>query len=150
MAAYTLSALMDTKTSTDSSMNVTGEFTVSAATADENTNTPVVESGGGGGGGCFIATAAFGSYMDPHVQNLREFRDNVLLKTDFGRKLVSIYYKYSPPIADVIAGNRFLRILPRVMLTPVVYTVAYPFFALMIVLSLALMVRLRHGILARQ
>jgi len=148
VAAYTLSAVSETLTSTDSNMGVTGEFTVSAATADEIPETPVVESGSGGM--CFIATAAFGSYMDPHVQKLREFRDNVLLKTGFGRTFVSIYYEYSPPVAEVIAGNRFLRILTRVILTPVVYTVAYPFVALLIVLSLALTICMRHKILTRQ
>jgi hypothetical protein len=34
---------------------------------------------GGGGGGCFIATAAFGSYVEPNVKLLRDFRDHYLL-----------------------------------------------------------------------
>lgn len=31
-------------------------------------------SGGGGGGGCFIATAAYGSYFNPCVENLNKFK----------------------------------------------------------------------------
>jgi hypothetical protein len=44
------------------------------------------ESGGGegGGGGCFIATAAYGSSVEPHVKILREFRDRIVINNSFG------------------------------------------------------------------
>src|SRR6185437_16583736 len=47
-------------------------------------------------GQCFIATAAYGSNMESHVQTLRAFRDKFLIPTKFGRNFVSWYYKHSP------------------------------------------------------
>jgi hypothetical protein len=81
---------------------------------------------GGGGGGCFIATAAFGSHLDPHVQTLRNFRDDHLLTNGPGRQFVQIYYHYSPPLADFIKDREILRTATRVLLTPMVYAVKYP------------------------
>ncbi len=89
---------------------------------------------------CFIATAAFGSYLDPHVYVLREFRDAVLLKSHPGRLLVAQYYRYSPPIAAVIAEYDGLGLLIRVLLTPVVYACVYPGFSLVIICILLLIV----------
>lgn len=76
--------------------------------------------------GCFIATAAFGSYLDHHVGVLRQFRDRVLLKSGSGRWLVAEYYYYSPPIAAIIASHPGLRLGTRKTLTPLVYAIEYP------------------------
>jgi hypothetical protein len=92
-------------------------------------NAPALSSTGGGGSGCFIATAAFGSYLDPHVMVLRHFRDDVLLHSELGTAFVKFYYKHSPPIADFIAQHDTLRILMRFALTPLIFAVKYPLIA---------------------
>jgi hypothetical protein len=81
---------------------------------------------GGGGGGCFIATAAYGSYLDPHVQALRDFRDDYLMTHAAGKALVALYETYSPPFAARIARHESLKWATRAGLTPVVYTIRYP------------------------
>ena len=42
---------------------------------------------------------------------VRQFRDEVLLTNPAGRKFVELYYEYSPPVADVIRKNGFLKAL---------------------------------------
>jgi hypothetical protein len=88
--------------------------------------------GGGSGGGCFIATAAYGSPLESHVQALRAFRDRYLQRTAFGRAFIHYYYRHSPPIAAVIAEHAWLRFLVRMLLTPLVLTIAFPLHALML------------------
>ena len=63
----------------------------------------------GGGGGCFIATAAFGTATESHVGILTDFRDQYLHSCQFGRKFISTYYKYSPPVAHFISKHETLR-----------------------------------------
>ena len=70
--------------------------------------------------GCFIATAAYGSYLDKHVEVLRNFRDAYLLTNSMGRAFVAFYYRNSPPLADFIAAHDSLRAIVRIGLAPLV------------------------------
>jgi hypothetical protein len=70
--------------------------------------------------GCFIATAAFGSKFEKHVQLLRRFRDLYLMPNRIGRSFVKLYYKYSPPMADFISKHDILRRLVRWSLAPLI------------------------------
>ena len=93
---------------------------------------------GSGGGGCFIATAAYGSYLDPHVQTLREFRDRRLLSNIAGRYFVRIYYRYSPPAAALIARSEFSRRSVRCLLAPIIFAIEFPYRAAVVFLFAAL------------
>jgi DNA-directed RNA polymerase subunit RPC12/RpoP len=59
--------------------------------------------------GCFIATAAMGNYNHPVVRDLRMFRDNWLLKRNWGVKFTNWYYTHGPKAASLIEKSYFLR-----------------------------------------
>jgi len=75
-----------------------------------------IESGGGGGGGCFIATAAYGTPTAKELDVLRAFRDDVLLKSTVGSRLVDLYYRVSPPMANFMSEHNVVRTLVRELL----------------------------------
>ncbi len=109
---------------------------------------PVSESGGGhsasgssgGSDHCFVATAAYGSFLDPHVTVLRKFRDNLLMTNRWGRSLVNFYYYYSPPAADYIRHHELVRLFVRSSLTPIVLAIEYPFLFLLLTLLIMLVI----------
>lgn len=60
-------------------------------------------------GACFVATACYGNYNAPEVIVLRKFRDDILLKSFFGRMFVKFYYSISPFFATLISNSDTLR-----------------------------------------
>lgn len=76
------------------------------------------------GGGCLIATATYGSELAPQVQQLRELRDNYLLPTESGTIFMtgfnSMYYSFSPVIADLERSNPLFRELVKITITPMI------------------------------
>ncbi len=86
----------------------------------ESPSATTATGGGGGGGGCFIASVAYGSFLDRHVNSLRSFRDRWLLEGAVGRRLVQAYYSLSPPAAQWIKGHHNTRALTRIALAPLV------------------------------
>jgi hypothetical protein len=100
---------------------------------------------GGSGGGCFIATAAYGSYLDPHVVTLRNFRDQHLLTNSIGTSFVEFYYRHSPPLAEYIRERETLKALVRSGLAVIVYSIEYPTTAgLTVLLIVLLLIRQRR------
>jgi hypothetical protein len=73
-------------------------------------------------GGCLIATATFGSEMSTQVQQLRELRDNIVLKTESGKIFMGgfneFYYSFSPTVSDYERQNNFFRDGVKIAIIP--------------------------------
>ncbi|MGO9138327.1 MAG: CFI-box-CTERM domain-containing protein [Syntrophales bacterium] len=108
----------------------------------------VTASGGGGGGGRYIATAAYGSNLDHHVNVLRNFRDRYLLTHSLGRTFVGYYYRYSRPVAAFMEKHEALKTAARWALAPVICSIEYPYVfagALLIVPAGAVLALRKRG-----
>ena len=85
------------------------------------------------GGGCLIATATYGSEMAPQVQLLREIRDNQLMSTDSGVSFLtgfnSLYYSFSPYIADIERENPLFKEMVKIGITPLLSTLSVMSYA---------------------
>jgi len=81
-----------------------------------------------GDGGCLIATAAFGSELAPQVQMLREVRDGVLYNTKSGTNFMggfnTLYYSFSPTVADWERDNPAFKEAVKVAITPMLSTLS--------------------------
>jgi hypothetical protein len=69
---------------------------------------------------CFVATAAWGSLLEPHVAELRGFRDRVLRASVLGEVFVETYYTFGPALAGIIRPSDTLRQMARRGLSPLV------------------------------
>jgi len=70
--------------------------------------------------GCFVATAAFGSAMEPQVESLRQARDALRTRSELFAAATDLYYRSGPVAAAVISRSDSLRALARTLLAPVV------------------------------
>ena len=61
------------------------------------------------GGDCFIATATMGDYDHPIVMDLRNFRDNWIMKKKWGSSFVRFYYKYGRYPANFISRKNWRK-----------------------------------------
>ena len=57
--------------------------------------------------------------MAKEVEILQKVRDEYLLTSELGRVFVSVYYKFSPPVAGWIANHPAMRKIVRAGLNPV-------------------------------
>ena len=94
-----------------------GEILINGNCESESSSAP-------GGGGCLIATATYGSEMAPQVQQLRELRDNTLLKSESGTAFMNsfnaMYYSFSPVIADLERENPLFKEAVKLFITPMI------------------------------
>jgi peptide/nickel transport system substrate-binding protein len=83
---------------------VDGEKASSSKTVTVEATSSTDNQPSGSNSQCIIATAAFGSELEPQVQFLRNFRDNHILGTASGTSFMAVfnswYYSFSPAVAD--------------------------------------------------
>lgn len=65
---------------------------------------------------CFIATATMGDFNDPIVVDLTSFRDNWLIKRNWGRVLISCYYILGKRPARLIEKSYLLRAISKMVI----------------------------------
>lgn len=69
---------------------------------------------------CFVATAAYGTELEPKLSVLREFRDKILAVWAPGRAFVRWYYSWSARAATWLSQHEGYKTLVRIALAPTV------------------------------
>ena len=100
----------------------TVSFDIAVGEAQAQLDEPTMPINGDEGGGCLIATATYGSELAPQVQQLREIRDNAVLKTNSGAAFMTafnqFYYSFSPTVADFERENPAFKEFMKLTLQP--------------------------------
>ena len=74
--------------------------------------------------GCFIATAVLNSEHTEQLAVLSNFRDQLLMSSVLGRRIVRTYYRLSPPLAAFLQESRVAKtIIRRCFVLPVAHFV---------------------------
>ncbi len=98
------------------------------ARVEEKPETLVIDDSPSEGGGCLIATATYGTELAPQVQQLREIRDQKLMKTESGQSFLNsfneFYYSVSPIIADYERENPIFKEAVKLVITPMLSTLS--------------------------
>jgi hypothetical protein len=68
--------------------------------------------------GCFIATAAYGSAMQPDVEAMRQVRDRLTSRSGLFAAAADLYYRSGPAAAEVIKQSDTARAVVRRLLGP--------------------------------
>jgi hypothetical protein len=68
--------------------------------------------------GCFVATAAWGSALEPHVQALRHARDRLRPESPLFAAATDLYYRSGPAAAAVVQRSEVARAMARRVLGP--------------------------------
>ena len=68
---------------------------------------------------CFVVTTVMGVINHPIVEDFRKYRDNIILKSYFGKMFVEFYYLVGPYFSKIISNNQFLFNLSRLIVLTV-------------------------------
>ena len=69
--------------------------------------------------GCFVATAAYGSALEPQVESLRKARDALRSRSPLFAAATDLYYRSGPVAAAAISRSDTARAVFRTLLAPV-------------------------------
>jgi hypothetical protein len=100
-------------------VGVATDVPVSGGSGSDDAGGSGSDDAGGSGGACFIATAAYGSPLHPHLGLLREVRDRYIRTNPAGRLFLSVYERWAPSLAALINRHETLKALTRAALLPV-------------------------------
>lgn len=78
---------------------------------------------------CLIVTASYGSPLSPEVQFLRDVRDNIVRKREWGDRFMDeaerVYYKFSPQVVrDMNRSKKFKKVVRWTLVAPFVYSLS--------------------------
>lgn len=93
------------------------------STVDSYINYSVKRNGNEQSKACYVATLVYEDIDHPKVELLRNFRDQELSKTSFGRQIISFYYTYSQKWVTKLEGKKILNFTIRKMLDFLIYLI---------------------------